>query len=297
MAKRASVIIPTGVINTCRFRSAVTTLDGRVPGKGLTGTDLHLWLTILDTLRRVGRTGQGVVMTSADLSAVMGVVNAKRVTASLDRLRGYDVWIGNSVMPTILAHSRSGTDWIIKLDVRVIASVVAAEGVQGAFIELPVHNMRKLSSRYSLVLWLRYMAMSNDIYPPVRITFNAWDGATAFRLNLAINDLGWAFGFDDIMPEAHIRALLLTNSPRCAIGVELASVMVKVDTVPKRLEIDRHKPEAKVKKRPLSHIEVFLVRIMPDIASLNAVAAHAKIRTRNRQIAFESKQQTGDRQS
>lgn len=288
MAFRSSISVPTELAFTCRFRPAISSLDGRIAGKGLTGTDLHLWLTIIDALQGHCAVDTTITIPNVALAGVMGQINPQRVTASLDRLKGYDVFWGNSILPMIKGHARNGTDWVIAMDVRYLTFMHIAENAQDGVLTVPVPYLRKLSSRYSTVLWLRFLVMEKGKWPPDRIEYSNWDGKAAFRLAMAPVDLGWAFGTDEILRDSEIRRNFYTKSAACPLRAELAKAMVKVETV----------PDISIVGRKVERMTIYLTKLLHDgIGHLVAQNDQAVIVRSRRNLKFESKSSSGGRPS
>jgi hypothetical protein len=206
----------------------------------MTGADLHLWLAVLDAIPDCEQGGL-VTMSQSRIAAAMGQVSPDRLTDSFARMVGYDVWIENSVGPMVRGADwdrapDGSVRWYVSLDHRVIKAV-RQSAQAGDGIQVQCGKLRKLSSRYSTVVYLRTLAWKAGIYPPRNIEFQSESTGAAYRISVDVPDLQWLYGHDTIMSDSEILKRFHSKNALCPLRRELRKVDFDYETAIGRIKV------------------------------------------------------------
>lgn len=236
MAPSTSIHVPTAILADCRF-AAAPNYPGTTPrpsGAGLTGADIALLLIVLDGAVNANEKNN-VFIPQVRFRQLAGKADPVRISAALTRLEGTDLMHGNSVLPCVRSYTHIGKGsknphWAVELHPRVIDLVKKATG-SGVLTALNTDAMKKLSSRLSIVLWLRWMSILDGAYPPSQIGFGKDEHTAAMEISVKLDDVPAFLGRSERMLPSEIDRLVVTASPRSPIAREMHAAGVATDIV------------------------------------------------------------------
>jgi hypothetical protein len=285
MAGSASFVVPVTVLKAALYAAAPPVEGGSRPsGSSLTGNDLKLlWLVLSHFAASPAKADRPTTINilQRDIGRMMGRVHPERLAASLDRLRGTDVFLGVNVMPALVAYERAGEGqdegqderiWTITLDTRLLRHVW-----EEPTLSIPFHVLERVSSRYSVILYGRFVAWKSKELPAERsIIIGAHPKGRAFEMRVPVAMLPRIFGNYDAMAPSEIRKLLVTTSKVCPLKRELASANVAVDTTLLMDEISRSR---------VSGLKLLISDVLIEgLRDLAAEREHRILRAQNRKV-------------
>lgn len=218
----AYLMLPASLAGAMRFRPASDA------GKGLTGADVALLVIVLGLYAEQPE-GAVVEVSHARLQKLYGRVQQSRFVDSLARLEATEMWQGSAWVPALVGHRQSVDRWVFDLDTRLPIGRGA-----GRAVTIEIEKLRRLSSRYSAVLYLRLQSWLAGVYPS-RCPFETIAGhgkrIVAARVTVSMDQIAEFFGFDGNLPPSKIKKLLVTHqSPDSALKRELNMVGVDIDS-------------------------------------------------------------------
>jgi hypothetical protein len=281
VAGSTSFVVPVTVLKAALYAAAPPVEGGSRPsGSSLTGNDIKLlWLILTAFAASSSKADKQtkIRIPQRDISRMMGRVHPDRLAASLDRLTGTDLFLGVNVMPAVVAHERAGEGqderaWTITLDTRLLRHVWDEPS-----LSIPFHALKRVSSRYSVALYGRFVAWKDKELPPEReLEIGVHPKGRAFELKIPTDVLSRVFGNYDAMAPSEIKKLLVTSSKVCPLKRELSSANVAVDTLLRMDEVSRSR---------VSGLKLLISDVLVEgLGDITAEREHRIICAKNRKI-------------
>jgi hypothetical protein len=142
--------------------------------------------------------------------------------------------LGVNVMPCLKSHMHAGKGsnprWVVELHPLLVRTVRNAVD-QGRTTSVDAKATRKLTSRLSIVLWSRWLAVLDGAFPMAEIDFGKEPNSAAMDFSIPIDAIPRFMGHYGKIPMSVVNRLMLTALPRSPIKKELLGAGVARDIV------------------------------------------------------------------
>lgn len=235
--------VPAGLAATLSMRPSI--LREGEPVKGLTGADIALWLIIMDLHGTYG-IAHGMRIEQRIIVERFGKINRVRMHEAMRRLMGTEVYMVDEdrwmpVVTAVTEHQMPRVDprvpvapeWTFTVDEDLVRAW--RDGVEEASVLVPCLQLRELTSRYAVAIWLRFLVWPkrNGLAPPDYWNVKMPPVGTGMRADIPVEELGDLFGYDERLPPSKIAALFSTDGGSYpVVRRELIRVNVDYELVP-----------------------------------------------------------------